>query len=82
MIIQTTHSEFLIVGNERPDGCVHIFCDSLEELQRFFGSSEVEYASKPGWKYKVNSCKQEFANALILMVKEISYTDFYQGKLA
>ncbi|WP_111672305.1 hypothetical protein [Algoriphagus litoralis] len=82
MVIQTSKCEFLIVDNERSDGCVFIYSDSLEELQRFFGSSVVEFSSNRDWKYKILTCKQEFANALILMVKEINYTDFFQDRLA
>ncbi|SEG02992.1 hypothetical protein [Algoriphagus boritolerans] len=76
MIIQTSNCEFLIENSDRIDGCVFIYSDSLEEIQRFFGSSEVEYSSKDDWKYVVCTCKQNFANALILMVKEINYTEF------
>lgn len=82
MIIQTSKCEFLIVENDCADGCVFIFSDSLDELQRFFGSSEVEYSSNEDRKFKVQTCKQDFANALILMVKEINYTNFFQEKLA
>lgn len=76
MIIQTTNCEFLIESSDQTAGCVFIYSDSLEEIQRFFGSSEVEYSSRNQWKYMVTTCKQEFANALILMVKEINYTNF------
>jgi hypothetical protein len=82
MIIQTSKCEFLIVDKERTDGCVFIYSDSLEELQRFFGSSEVQYSANGDRKFKVHTCKQDFANALILMVKEINYTNFFQEKLA
>lgn len=76
MIIQTTDCEFLIESSDQTAGCVFIYSDSIEELQRLFGSSEVEYSAKDNWRYMVSTCKQEFANALILMVKEINYTDF------
>jgi hypothetical protein len=81
MVIQTTNCEFLIECKDQATGCVCIYSDSLEEIQRFFGSSEAEYSSKENWKYMVCSCKQEFANALILMVKEINYTDFDFSRL-
>ncbi len=76
MIIQTSTCEFLIESSDRVDGCVFVFSDSLEEIQRLFGSSEVEYSAKQNWKYMTCTCKQNFANALILMVKEITYLDF------
>lgn len=81
MIIHTSNCEFLIESSEKPAGCVFIYSDSQEELQRLFGSSEVEYSAKDTWRYMVSTCKQEFANALILMVKEINYTDFELPKL-
>jgi hypothetical protein len=80
MIIQTLICDFLIEDNGQVDGCISVYSDSLEELQRLFGSSEIEYSSKDGGKYRVCTCKQDLANALILMVKEIDYSDFYLSK--
>lgn len=81
MIIHTSTCEFLIESSNQTAGCVFIYSDSIEELQRLFGSSEVEYSARDNWKYMVSTCKQEFANALILMVKEINYTDFELPRL-
>lgn len=76
MIIQTSKCDFLIEESGGKDGCVFIFSENLEELQRFFGSSEIEYSSKSDWKFRASTCKQDLANALILMVKEVNYQNF------
>ncbi len=76
MIIQTSKCDFLIEECGRKDGCVFIYSENLEEIQRLFGSFETEYASKGDWKYRVSICKQDLANALILMVKEVNYQEF------
>lgn len=80
MIIQTSTCDFLIEDSGRTNGCISVFSDSLEEIQRFFGSSEIEYSDKSNWRFKVCTCKQDLANALILMVKEINYSDFSLAK--
>ncbi|HSF54455.1 MAG TPA: hypothetical protein VLA71_11915 [Algoriphagus sp.] len=80
MIIQTSICDFLIEESGKADGCVFIYSDSLEEIQRLFGSSEVEYSSRNDWKYRAFTCKQDLANALILMVKEINYRDFTDAR--
>lgn len=76
MIIQTSNCDFLIEDSGRADGCIAVYSSSLEELHRFFGSSVIEFSSKNDWKYCVCTCKQDLANAMILMVKEISYSNF------
>jgi intein-encoded DNA endonuclease-like protein len=80
MIIQTSTCDFLIEDSGRINGCISVFSDSLEEIQRFFGSSEIEYSDKSNWRFKICTCKQDLANALILMVKEINYSDFSLAK--
>ncbi|MFN4000129.1 hypothetical protein [Algoriphagus sp.] len=80
MIIQTSTCDFLIEDSGRVNGCISVFSDSLEEIHRLFGSSELEISDRSGWRYKVCTCKQDLANALILMVKEINYLDFHSSK--
>jgi hypothetical protein len=80
MIIQTSICRFLIEESGRVDGCIFVYSDSLEEMQRLFGSLEIEYATGELGKYRVCTCKQDLANALILMVKEINYSDFSQSR--
>lgn len=76
MLIYTTKSSFLIEGDRETKGCVIIQSDSNLELQRFFGSLKIESIENTDFSYQVKACKQEFANALILMVKEIDYNTF------
>lgn len=76
MLIQTKNCNFLIEASQEQKGCVLIKASSQEELQRFFGSSLIKYIGNSDFPFEVFACKQEFANALILMVKEIEYSDF------
>lgn len=76
MIIQTSNANFLIEKSESNNGCVSISSNSQEELYRFFGSLEITYTNDPIYSYTVCACKQEFANAMIVMVKEIDYSEF------
>lgn len=76
MIIQTSTCDFLIEESGRADGCISVYSNFLEELHRLFGSSEIEYSPRSDWKYRICTCKQDLANALILLVKEIDYSNF------
>lgn len=82
MLIYTTKSSFLIEGESESKGCVIIRSDSNLELQRFFGSLKIEPSKNSAFSYQVTACKQEFANALILMVKEIDYSTFQNSEAA
>ncbi len=76
MIIQTSNSKFLIESCENRKDCVLINSNSKEELDRFFGSLDVLETNSQEYPFQVQSCKQEFANALIIMIKEIDYSNF------
>lgn len=76
MIIQTSQCDFLVEECGGRDGYVYVYSENLEEIQRFFGSAETEYSSTGDWKYRVSICKQDLANSLILMVKEVNYKNF------
>lgn len=76
MEINTHTANFLIEGSSKRKGCVVIQSTSELELQRFFGSLSICHNPNSSYPYFVTSCKQEFANALILMVKEIDYSEF------
>lgn len=80
MIIQTSKCDFLIEENSVKSGYISVYSENLEEMQRFFGSSETEFSAKGEWKYCVSICKQDLANALILMVKEVNYQTFTPEK--
>lgn len=78
MLIQTSNGNFLIERNISKPDCVKIKTNSQEELQRFFGSCKIDSSSDSEFPFQICACKQEFANALILMVKEIEYPNFKQ----
>lgn len=75
MIIQTSAANFLIEKCESKNGCVSVRSNSQEELYRFFGSLQISETRDSYYAYEVRACKQEFANAIILMVKEIDYSE-------
>ncbi len=81
MLIQTNKGNFLIEINQPKSDFVRIKTNSKEELERFFGSLQIDFSQNSEFPYQVCACKQEFANALILMVKEIEYSDFQQNNL-
>lgn len=81
MIIQTTSANFMIEKSETKNGCISIRSNSQDELNRFFGSLEIRVTDDLYYVYEVLSCKQEFANAMILMVKEIDYSEFSEFSL-
>jgi len=76
MVIHTSTASFLIESSPNNLGCVSIQCTSELELYRFFGSLTIQESKNPDFPFAVNACKQEFSNALILMVKEIDYADY------
>ncbi len=76
MIIKTYAASFLIEENSSKPGCIFVRSNSSEELHRFFGSLVINSEPKDSFNFYVSAAKQEFVNALILMVKEIDYSDF------
>ncbi|UZD22990.1 hypothetical protein [Algoriphagus halophytocola] len=82
MVIRTSTASFMIEGSDSTDGCINIRCTSQVELYRFFGSVEIKETGNTHFPYLAKSCKQEFANALILMVKEIDYSEFSEFSMA
>ncbi|MFT4856953.1 MAG: hypothetical protein ACI9UV_001285 [Algoriphagus sp.] len=77
MIIQTSSAKFLIEPCENRKDCVLVNSNSKDELDRLFGSMDVLKTNFQEYPFQVKSCKQEFANALIIMVKEIDYSHFW-----
>lgn len=75
MVIETTNAKFLIESDQSNDEFVLIYSNSSDELQRFFGSLNIHSDSNEDFPFKVFASKNEFANALIIMVKEIDYSD-------
>ncbi len=80
MIIQTSKGDFLVEENGAKSGSVFIYSDGLEEIQRLFGSAEIEYSSRSDWKHRVSICKQDLVNMLVLIVKEVDYRDFTEAR--
>jgi hypothetical protein len=51
-----------------------------ESLMRFFDAKRIIPCEINGSSYFVTICKQEFAHSVILMIKEVNYSDFNQLK--
>ncbi|MFC3414106.1 hypothetical protein [Algoriphagus hitonicola] len=79
MIIQTNTGTFLIENCLNKNDRIAIKSDSEVEILRFFGSTPVFKTGDYNFPYQVSVCKQVFSDALILMVKEIDYTDFHNN---
>lgn len=78
MIIQTNKAEYLISGLPERKDFISIKSNNRAELTRLFGSEKVIQSQEAQWRFEVYSCRQEFANSLILLVKEIDYIDFHE----
>ena len=76
MLVQISNATFLIENCEKDKSCISVKSDSQEELYRLFCSSKaLEIVSGP-MPYKLRVSRQEFSNSLIMLVKEIDYTNF------
>lgn len=76
MLIQTHSAKFLIELNKENSECLTVRCDSELELSRLFGSLRVQDSNDFEYPFFVKTCKQEYSDALILLVKEIDYSEF------
>ncbi len=76
MKIQSNSANFLIEKLNSSSDCVSIKSDSMLELSRLFGSLEIKDSENSDLPFEVHACKQEYADAMILLVKEIDYMDF------
>lgn len=76
MLIKTTSASFLIGSKSQKSGCVSIKGNSELELARYFGSLKIKKSTDVDFPFEVTACKQEYADALIAMVKEIDYSEF------
>lgn len=76
MLLQISNASFLIENCEKDKSCISVKSDSQEELYRLFCSSKaLEIVSGP-MPFKLRVSRQEFSNSLIMLVKEIDYTNF------
>jgi hypothetical protein len=80
MVIQTSNATFLIEESQMSDGSLLVYADNDFELQRLFSNAQVLDATGSGWKFLAVTCRQELANVLIHLVKEIDYQNFFQSK--
>ncbi|GMQ24372.1 hypothetical protein Aoki45_10540 [Algoriphagus sp. oki45] len=76
MIIQTLSAKFLIESSSDCDGCLMVYSDNAEQLQRLFGSSVHHSLTFSDMPFLTKTCKQDFAHTLILLVKEVDYSNF------
>jgi hypothetical protein len=73
MVIETATAKFLIEPTPKMEGLVSIYSNSSEELHRFFGSLNIHSNSNLDYPFLVRASKEDFAHALIIMVKELDY---------
>lgn len=78
MVIQTSYATFLI--EESQNGGLTVYSDSDFELQRLFANSRILQAPESGWKFSAHTCRQDLANVLIHLVKEIDYQNFFHSR--
>ncbi|MHA7129321.1 hypothetical protein [Algoriphagus namhaensis] len=76
MLIQSLSASFSIQKAPDSKGCLEVRCDNQIELSRLFGSLRVEASGDFEFPYQVIACKQEYADAMILLIKEIDYFNF------
>lgn len=76
MVIESLHGIFTIVTNEINHDQLLVRAKNKEELMRIFDEKRICRCTEEQNDYCVQMCKQEFANTLIMMIKEINYSDF------
>ena len=76
MVITSLHGIFSIVINEKNQDELLVRAKKKDELMRIFDEKRINKSSYDGFEYFVKMCKQEFAHTLIMMIKEIDYSDF------
>lgn len=81
MLVQSKSAVFLIELEPGSTGCVTIKSDSELELSRLFGSLRIQHSTDFEMPFLVKACKQEYADAMLLLVKEIDYSRFSMLKV-
>jgi hypothetical protein len=76
MIITSSYGIFSIVNSIKDQDQLLVRSESKEELVRIFDEKRVLQSENQKFGFYVPMCKQEFANTLIMLVKEINYGDF------
>lgn len=78
MIITTIHGTFSIISNEKDQDKLIIRSKEKSSLTRIFDEKRIVQCEIEGFSFCVSLCKQEFAHILIMLVKEINYSDLDQ----
>lgn len=78
MIISTIHGTFSIISNEKDQDKLIIRSKEKSSLTRIFDEKRIIQYEKEGFSFCVSLCKQEFVHTLIMLVKEINYSDLDQ----
>lgn len=80
MIINSLYGTFSINSSEKDQDKLIVKSDMKESLMRIFDSKRIFHSEIDGSSYFVTLCKQEFADSVIMMIKEVNYSDFNQSK--
>jgi len=75
MLIQSLHGNFSIIASGKDQDLLFIRSNEKSELSNIFGEMRVSRYDGEGLEFYVAIRKQEFTNTLIMMVKEINYSD-------
>lgn len=78
MIIKSIHGTFSIQVSENDHDKLIVKSNDKGSLTRIFDGKRINHCSSEDNTFYVSLCKQEFAHALILMVKEVDYVNFDQ----
>lgn len=76
MIIKSIHGTFSINSTGQDQDKLLVKSNDKKSLLRIFDEKRVMHNHSDNSEYSVSLCKQEFAHTLILMVKEVNYSDF------
>ena len=75
MVITSLHGNFSIIASEKDQNQLFVRSHEKRELSSVFGEKRILMYEGEGFNFYVSICKQEFANTLIMMVKEVNYSD-------
>lgn len=76
MVIRSLHGIFTIVTSEINQDQLLVKARNKQELMRIFDEKRIAECINDQKEFSVQMCKQEFAHTLIMMIKEINYSDF------
>ena len=76
MLINSLQGIFSIVISETNPDKLEVRSNDKASLSRVFDNKRILERANVDFKFYVSISKQEFANTLIMMIKEIDYPDF------